>query len=637
MPERQNSSAGETSRLAWRYGGNRIGVWCCALLVALMTASGALERVELATEDARLALFPLSPHRSPIVLVTVGPETYRAWPEPTAFWGARFAALIRTLDSYGPKVIALDYVLAAPADDYIERELERALPALRLDSDRAEKWLDTLPAELRPNQTLFLALEQAHTPIVLADAPNLHDNTLLNTLRNGLDSSRGCLASAQVHVDADGVVRSLPLYATDQNDMIQPGFAARIAAFARHIAPEDVSGLRRLAHLPETALTNREEAYVRIAYAGDANDAFHRLSAAEITAGNALPLYKDKLHDAIVIVGTAQYGAADKHFGPNRRMYDGVQIQAQAVATLLENRAPLRLSREAETLLALLFCGITAALAARRSLNTEWLWMLGSLVFWSAVCIGFFVRAGRVLPMTGPLLGLIVPFVVGHLVRSVEEAQRRLKVERLFGRSVSPDIMNYLLHHPEQLALTGKQAEATVLFFDVRGFSRFAAVHTPEEAFAALNRLFARVAPIVEAHGGLVYRYLGDGLLAVFGIPGPLPNHAQSAMDAASAMVRAVNEGNAHRSEMESWQVGCGVHSGTLAYGNLGVAERSEFTVIGDVVNLASRLEGLNKPLRSEIVLSAETWERLGTRPVCSGPIQQKVDGRQEPVSVYYI
>ena len=153
-----------------------------------------------------------------------------------------------------------------------------------------------------------------------------------------------------------------------------------------------------------------------------------------------------------------------------------------------------------------------------------------------------------------------------------------------------------------------------------------------------LNILFAEVVPAVDRQRGLVYQFTGDGLLAVFGVPYPLDCHAKAAVDAARDIASALRKVNDQRCAdgRQPWRIGCGVHTGPVVCGNLGVAGRSEFTVIGDTVNLAARLEGLTRELGGEVVVSEAAWEALAEpRPPADGPLEVEIRGRKGRVRVY--
>ena len=186
----------------------------------------------------------------------------------------------------------------------------------------------------------------------------------------------------------------------------------------------------------------------------------------------------------------------------------------------------------------------------------------------------------------------------------VEGLAERERIRETFGTYVDPDVAEHILE--EGTRLEGEEVEVTILFVDVRDFTSFAE-HTPApEVVAAINRLFETVVPIIHDHGGRIDKFVGDGLLAVFGAPRRYEDHADRALEAALEIDRAVSSGSA--GELE---IGIGLNSGTVVAGNVGGAGRLEFSVIGDPVNVAARVEAATRQTGDTILLAERTKELL--------------------------
>lgn len=182
------------------------------------------------------------------------------------------------------------------------------------------------------------------------------------------------------------------------------------------------------------------------------------------------------------------------------------------------------------------------------------------------------------------------------------------------------------------------QREVTILFSDLRDFTTLSQRMEPQRVLALLDDYFARMTGIVKTHEGMVNKLLGDGLMAVWGVPAEQPDHAVKAVRAALAMRRALAELNAAASDQQpKLRIGVGLHTGIVAAGMLGGPDQHEYTVIGDAVNLTSRIEGLTKKLGTDILVSEATWTQ------CQGAVagervgQEQVKGRDEPVVVYTV
>jgi class 3 adenylate cyclase len=214
----------------------------------------------------------------------------------------------------------------------------------------------------------------------------------------------------------------------------------------------------------------------------------------------------------------------------------------------------------------------------------------------------------------------------------------RGRIKELFGQYLTKEISEAILDG--RVNLGGARYEATVMFTDIRGFTTMSERLEPEEVFAFLNDYLGRMIEVIAARGGIIDKFLGDGILAVFGLPVQSSTHADDAFNAAMDMRAALVAMNAERaaSGREGVRIGIGMHSGEVIAGNVGSAKKLQFTVIGDAVNLASRIEGLNKDYGSYLLLSKATYERLGPEARGSDFEELKgveIRGKNERVDLY--
>lgn len=229
---------------------------------------------------------------------------------------------------------------------------------------------------------------------------------------------------------------------------------------------------------------------------------------------------------------------------------------------------------------------------------------------------------------------------IGHLAasfnRMTEGLRREVLVRDLFGQYVSPQVARLAIDQRGQLE--AQVVECTVLFVDIRRFTALAEVLSPTRLIGTLNRYFERMVAAVEAEGGIVNKFGGDSLLAVFGSPlNPSTDHPARAIRAALIMRRALVEFNREQvaAELPEVRVGFGIATGELVTGNIGSSRKLEYTVIGDPVNLAARLQELTTDLGSDILISAETARLAhGVAPLRAlGEIE--IRGRAQPVQVF--
>jgi len=230
---------------------------------------------------------------------------------------------------------------------------------------------------------------------------------------------------------------------------------------------------------------------------------------------------------------------------------------------------------------------------------------------------------------------------IGALTESFNQMARSLRekemIKRAFTRYVAREVVEEILKDPERMSLKGERREVTVLFCDVRGFTPLSERLSPEEVVSLLNDFYTLAIETTFKHDGTLDKFMGDAVMAIFGAPIPHPDHSVRAVQTALAMREGIAGLNERRALLgkESVAIGIGVSAGEVVAGTVGTEDRMEYTVIGDSVNLAARLESNAKP--GQILISARTWElvrdAVETRPL--GPI--KVKGKEEQVEVYEV
>jgi class 3 adenylate cyclase len=210
----------------------------------------------------------------------------------------------------------------------------------------------------------------------------------------------------------------------------------------------------------------------------------------------------------------------------------------------------------------------------------------------------------------------------------VEGLAERERLREAFGTYLDRSVAEYILS--EGFSEDGVELEVSVLFCDVRDFTRFAAGADAKEVVAKLNELFEIVVPIVTRHGGHIDKFVGDGLLAVFGAPEPYPDHADRAARAACEMATKVNS-----DEGPPYKIGVGVNSGRVVAGSIGGAGRLNFSVIGDAVNVAARVEAATRELDADVLITEATTGKLGSGIEVEACGERDLRGIDEPVALF--
>jgi adenylate cyclase len=246
--------------------------------------------------------------------------------------------------------------------------------------------------------------------------------------------------------------------------------------------------------------------------------------------------------------------------------------------------------------------------------------------------IGYHLTRSAVLLAAGLLAGYVGATIKSHFQRALVAASARDEVTNLFGQHVSPQVVERLI--AIGAAELSEMRRVCVMFVDIRSFTAAARTRTPAEVVARLDAVFEILVDTVDRHNGIVNKFLGDGLLAIFGAPIDDPLGAANAVAAAREMLSAIDASNAG----DPWPIrlGIGIHIGQAVAGTVGSPRRKEYTVIGDTVNLASRLESLNKEVGSQLVVSDAVREAAGDavgKALPLGPLS--VRGYAEPVTVW--
>lgn len=232
----------------------------------------------------------------------------------------------------------------------------------------------------------------------------------------------------------------------------------------------------------------------------------------------------------------------------------------------------------------------------------------------------------------GIVAGLVAKQIRAGVVRSMRAAEERRQIVQMFGQHVSPAVVDQLLAHPADQH--SQLREVCILVLDIRNFTGFSEAAAPDAAVALLNRLWGFSVDIVNRHQGIVNKFLGDGFMAVFGAPISIGNSCQSALNSAREILAEVERAS-DAGEMPMIRVGIGIHAGEALVGNIGSLERREYTVIGDVVNVAFRIEQLNKELGSKLLISEQVQQATGAAAPTEAPASLQVRGRQTAVQVY--
>jgi adenylate cyclase len=232
----------------------------------------------------------------------------------------------------------------------------------------------------------------------------------------------------------------------------------------------------------------------------------------------------------------------------------------------------------------------------------------------------------------GIIAGLVAARIRSGILRSLHAAEERRRIMQMFGQQVSPAVVDQLIAQPK--GIQSELRNVCILVLDIRGFTAFAEAAAPDAIVNYLNGLWSKAVEIVNRHHGIVNKFLGDGFMAVFGAPLVMGNHCLNAINAARELVADIKRAT-DAGEIPPTRIGIALHSGEALVGNIGSTERREYTVIGDVVNVAFRIEQLNKELNSSFLVSESVQETVGELDGVESSVSLPIRGRIAPVRIY--
>jgi adenylate cyclase len=361
---------------------------------------------------------------------------------------------------------------------------------------------------------------------------------------------------------------------------------------------------------------------------------FHYVPATDVLHGNAA---KDILKGKIVLVGTSAPGLLDLRTAPMEETYPGVEVHANLVAGILNGdimQAP-EYALGAEVML-LLFIGIGMILAGSllSPLNTTLFTLAGVVAY-----IGFnhlIWSNGVVLPVASGVLMVLLMFVVHMSYGYFVETRGKRQITGLFGQYIPPELVDEMARAPTQYSLEADSRELTVLFSDVRGFTTISEGLAARELSELMNHFLTPMTGIIHHSRGTIDKYMGDAIMAFWGAPISDSEHARHALEAGMQMIAGLDAINTDFRQ-RGWpevNIGVGINTGVMHVGNMGSEFRMAYTVLGDAVNLGSRLEGLTKNYGVGIICSESTVAAVPEYAYRELD-RVRVKGKAKPVAIY--
>lgn len=644
-----------------------------ALLLALLGHSaqiyriGLIERLDAIFYDAKLRLTMPRTVDERVVIVDIDEKSLAEqgrWP-----WGRDRMALLmdKLFDHYRVDVVGFDVVFAEPDVSSGIKSLEQ----LASDSLRGNAGFQSALREMRPRldyDARFAASLKDRKVILgyyLSNIAGGHSSGVLPAPTFSGDVLAGkphAITRWQTHggnlpilqknaagaghfnplVDFDGISRRVPLLVEYQGAYYESlalavvravlGFVPVLPGFADQTYLEWIE-------LPTAqgsiAIPVDERASVLIPYRGG-QGSFLYVSASDVL-NDRVPAAS--LQGRIVLVGTTAPGLMDLRATPVSSAYPGVEVHANLIAGILDGA----IKHKPDYLLAAdvlqVFVAGVLMVFLLPLLSPLKATLSGSLILLSLFGLNLMLWQGAnlVLPFANTFLMVTLLYAINMSWGYFVESRTKRQFTELFGQYVPPELVDEMAKNPKGYSMSGRKAELTVLFSDVRGFTTISEGLQPDELAALMNEYLGAMTEVVRHQRGTLDKYIGDAIMAFWGAPMADPDHAFHAVVTALEMQAALTDLN-QRLQAKGWpalKIGVGVNTGTMTVGDMGSPVRKAYTVMGDAVNLGSRLEGITKQYGVGIIVGEGTRELLGDRFVLRELDRVRVKGKAEPVGIY--
>ncbi|MCW5865810.1 MAG: adenylate/guanylate cyclase domain-containing protein [Candidatus Eremiobacteraeota bacterium] len=450
------------------------------------------------------------------------------------------------------------------------------------------------------------------------------------------------LAFLNLSRDADGILRSQTVVPVKLQEPLWGAsafapFAARLAevALGQDIDPSHPDPVFNLRPLPLD-----RHGRIRVLYPAPGRVPHFSLSQILAWRRDKARLRRE-FEGKIVLIGPGTKLFQDLVSTPVGEIY-GVEAHAATLNALLTGAWVKKLPPAWDWTLLLLAVGVGGGLGLWLStaFSLPVLLLIEGCVY--AGCRGLFQARHVLLPVLPLLVGLAVAWALAAALRARRQTHRENYVRQLFGRYVSPAVMQVLLRDPGQTALGAvSRRRITVLFSDINGFSGHCEKKTPEQIMGMLNQYFEHMNRILFRHGGTIKQFVGDEIMAMFGAPLEHPQAEEAAVLAAVEMMRHLTSLRAADPQEDHgfYHIKVGIHSGDVILGNVGSLERTEYAAVGDDVNLGSRIMNMTRNLGGDILISQEVYQKVKHLPGMSFVPKgaHPVKGRVEPVEIYQV
>jgi len=632
-----------------------------AQLSAVYSEQSVLKRLDGLLYDSRLKL--MLPHREvkdlPVVIVDIDENSLKQlgrWP-----WSRQTVAqMLEQLTAAGASVVAFDVIFSEPernpAQQVLQSGQQQLSPETTVELQQIAPQLDADHqfASSLENKDVVLGFLFQQEQLAVGLLPETYVSMDSEASQSSVSQFAGYVANTAVlqqqsagtgfinsSPDPDGFIRQAALLIRYQ-DKVYPSLAleaARLYALAQQLEVE-TAPLQQINTIVGVTVGNTRintDLYGRvlIPYRGPARS-FPYISAVDVVHGS---LDKALLKDAVVFVGTSAVGHADLRSTPVGVQYPGVEVHANVFEGLIYPELIHSHPDWAEALvflflvvlgvlMSLLFPALGPVSLALTGGSLLLLTLGGNLYSWQVLKLD--------LPLTSSLLLILGLTLLNLIYGFFGASQQKARIKSIFDQYVPPAHIDEMLNHPESVSLDGKRKEMSVLFSDIRGFTNLSEKLTASELKSLLNRYFSPITKTIFEHQGTIDKYVGDMVMAFWNAPLDVKAHAELAVKAGFSMLKITDELSKSfvLDGLPAIDIGVGINTGEMNVGDMGSEYRRAYTVLGDAVNLGSRLESLTKYYGVRFLVSqmtAKQCQNIRFRTID----KVKVKGKTEAVIIY--
>lgn len=609
-----------------------IGIIVFLVVIFLSYSFYIFEEFELKTLDLRFHFRGEKPPPSDIIIVAIDEKSisqFGRWP-----WRrSRHANLIKILKEEKAKIIFFD-VFFLEKSDYPEDDqmLFSAVKEagnvffdypLLSDKDVKTKEDKNLIPYLHKNSRKRSDFKKVYFT---------EEKSALFPLPEILKGAKG-VGHATIYEDEDHLFRKTALWVKYQ-ERVYPFISILLASEYYGVNLEDISIAKDMIEIGKTTVPLIFPTQMFINYRGGANT-FPYISYSEVLMRK---FKKGIFQNKVILVGGTATGLFDIRATPFGQM-PGIEMIANSLSTLISGNFISPTSNFINFTLIFLFSLMSGYFTFRSGLLKITILVIAAGLFYVIGCIYLFEKKGIFLNMLSPLGGMFLTYIITLIYRYLIIEKEKKKIKNAFQHYVTSSVVAEILKNPDSLKLGGEKKILTVLFSDIRGFTELSEKLTPEEVVSILNEYFTEMTDIVFKYEGTLDKFIGDAIMVVYGAPVHFPDHAEKAVKTAIEMRDKMRELRLRwkKEGRVDFSIGIGINTGEMIVGNMGSRDRWDYTVVGDAVNLASRLEHQTRESQVDIIISENTYNLVKDKIIVKELGEVMVRGKQKPIVIYEV